>query len=449
MSRLDIPSDDRTTNATISRRTALLWCLIWLAWLPMAVPMAASLATPGLPSARLVVSLFGLICFLVLYIAINWQSSLYLANPDPGAPRVTGVRLWAPLALLYGLCALLVALNGTTVWGGLFFYTVATAAGALPWRQAVGAILALILLMFLIGHAQGADAGTGVYALLLIAIISVTILGWMWAYTANRRARADREEIARLAAIAEERLRIARDLHDVLGHSLSLITLKSELAGRLLDQAPDRARAEIADVEQVARQALREVREAVSGYRQASLAGEWTSARSLLEAAGVTLRPESGIALDVPLPPAVEAVLGFALREGATNVVRHSRAHWCAVRVRQRADAVTLDVTNDGVSPRPDAPGASLGSAETTSGTPSPSTATSNGLRGLRERVLALGGTWEAGAVGADEFHLAISLPLGTAAQPALVSENERAPGLPNEGARRGTSGGIIPHPAL
>src|SRR5262249_3539777 len=139
--------------------------------------------------------------------------------------------------------------------------------------------------------------------------------------------RRAREELAR-GAVNEERLRFARDLHDLLGHSLSTIVLKSELAGRLVP--PGRAAAEIADVQRAARDALQQVRAAVAGYRRPSLVSEIAAARELLAAAGIDARIGPSPAA---LPLAADGLLGWAVREGVTNVVRHSRARLCTIRL--------------------------------------------------------------------------------------------------------------------
>jgi two-component system sensor histidine kinase DesK len=207
-----------------------------------------------------------------------------------------------------------------------------------------------------------------------------------------------RDELTR-NAVAQERLRFARDLHDLLGHSLSLIALKSELAGRLAELDPAQARTEMADVEAAARRALAEVRDAVSGYRQVSLAQALVEARSALSAAGITLRSP---ALLEALPPAVDAVLGWVIREATTNVLRHSGARSVTVELITEHDGVTLTVTDDG-----------RGSA----GSPGA------GLAGLAERVEALGGRLDAGPAGNSGFRLTAVVPLtAPVAQESLSS---------------------------
>ncbi|TME45085.1 MAG: sensor histidine kinase, partial [Chloroflexi bacterium] len=147
-------------------------------------------------------------------------------------------------------------------------------------------------------------------------LVGVSAVAGRLLIQANQQLSMAREQIGRLA-VGEERLRFARDLHDLLGHSLSVIALKSELAGRLIQSTPGLAAHEVEDIEKVARDALREVREVVAGYRQPTLAAELAGAREALTAAGIEFRVDQDHAA---LPPAVEAVLAWAVREGVTNV---------------------------------------------------------------------------------------------------------------------------------
>ena len=161
---------------------------------------------------------------------------------------------------------------------------------------------------------------------------------------AQRRLRRADEEIERLAALAE-RERIARDLHDLLGHTLSVIVVKSELAARLAESEPARAGDEMRDVERIGREALAEVRAAVVGYRAQGLRGELEGARRALAAAGV----EATVEADLPaLPIAYESALALALRESVTNVVRHAGARHATIRIGVEASGVVLEVTDDG-----------------------------------------------------------------------------------------------------
>lgn len=175
------------------------------------------------------------------------------------------------------------------------------------------------------------------------------------------------EEVEHLARIAE-RERISRDMHDLLGHTLSLITLKAELAGRLLERDPAACRNEISDIEASARQALAEVRTAVSGYRETGLAHELARAKAALSAAGVALQTEVA---PLTMPAVAENVLALALREAVTNILRHADARACTVRLGLEDGMLVLRIRDDG-SAAGIAPG--------------------NGLRGMRERVEQLGG---------------------------------------------------------
>ncbi len=185
---------------------------------------------------------------------------------------------------------------------------------------------------------------------------------------ANQKLSLAHEEIAHLAKVAE-RERIARDLHDVLGHTLSVVVLKSELAGKLMQRNPERARKEIAEVENIARTALGEVRNAIRGYRSEGLPAELDRARITLDAAGVTLEcPTEPPALR----PAEETVLALIVREAVTNIVRHAQASHCRIGFEGGEATASLVVEDNG-----------RGGIR----------AEGNGLRGMRERAESLGGT--------------------------------------------------------
>jgi two-component system sensor histidine kinase DesK len=175
------------------------------------------------------------------------------------------------------------------------------------------------------------------------------------------------EEVERMAKLAE-RERIARDLHDLLGHTLSVVVLKSELAQKLLSRDAARAAQEMADVERISRQGLAEVREAITGYRTTGLAAEIEHVRETLTAAGIDATIDGRPA---PLAPAQEAALSLALREAVTNVIRHSAAKQCHIRFYAQDGSALMEVQDDGT-----------GSAAPFG----------NGLTGMRERIQALGG---------------------------------------------------------
>jgi two-component system sensor histidine kinase DesK len=187
---------------------------------------------------------------------------------------------------------------------------------------------------------------------------------------ANNRLQKANEEIEHLAKVAE-RERIARDLHDVLGHTLSVIILKSELAGKLIDHDPERAKAEIADVEQTSRAALADVRSTIRGYRAHSLEAELKQAKATLETAGVIVESESQ---EVRLTPVQESVVALVVREAVTNVVRHAQARNCHLRLMPVNGNCRIEIQDDGRGG---------------------GTVEGNGLRGMRERIAALGSTFE------------------------------------------------------
>lgn len=192
-----------------------------------------------------------------------------------------------------------------------------------------------------------------------------------------------RQQIAlRQVHRATERERIARDLHDILGHTLSVITIRAELAGRLVEVDPTRAKAEIETVERVSREALAEVREAIAGHWGKGMSDEIERARSALDAAGIAFEARG---FPSGMSAAQERVLGMALREGVTNVLRHSGAKRCLVTVASENGSVRLEVRDDGRG--------IAGRIDENAGE-------GMGMRGIRERVGALGGdaSWRSSA---------------------------------------------------
>jgi two-component system sensor histidine kinase DesK len=214
-----------------------------------------------------------------------------------------------------------------------------------------------------------------------IPMVGLAMFGFFQVVRGNRALAEARSELARLAA-ENERARIARDLHDLLGHSLTTITVKAALAHRLGPSDPARALQEIGEVEALARRSLADVRAAVANYRDVTLAGELASGKELLRAAGVA----------ADLPTAVEVVdarhqelFGWVLREGLTNVVRHAHASTCAVRLSPSS----VEIVDDGVGGSPLANG---------------------GLAGLRQRASAVGALVDAGPVQPRGWRLRVSI---------------------------------------
>jgi two-component system, NarL family, sensor histidine kinase DesK len=295
----------------------------------------------------------GAVLFLLLYFGL-----FVLSNPR-ALVHIAGMVL---LGLLYQ------PINGGA--STFFIY----AAAMLPFCvESQAAAWAGLLAVGAIGAAEGLLLHVGGWQLFYLALFPV-IIGAGNTFFAernrmNRKLRKANEEIEHLAKVAE-RERIARDLHDVLGHTLSVITLKSELAGKLIERDPQRAGKEIREVEEISRQALSEVRDAIRGYRSKGLLAEIAQAKCTLETAGVAVRCDASTT--VKLPAMQEGVLTMAVREAVTNVVRHAHAHTCCLRLEQQNGACRLEIEDDGRG-GPHAEG--------------------NGLRGMRERVEMLGGT--------------------------------------------------------
>lgn len=275
------------------------------------------------------------------------------------------------------LCVLVTALLGA-LWApwnagasAFFIYAVAMCAGLPPVRAYL--LMSGVLLLALVVSLQIPDRLQIAFLLPALTVgIPAGIASVMQAGLEQSRKLVLRkqEEVEHMATIAE-RERISRDMHDLLGHSLSLIALKAELAGKLAGRDPEACKREIHDIEMAARRALSEVRAAVSGYQQSGLAHALASARASLAAANVGLHEQvQGIALS----PAAEHVVALAVREAVTNIVRHADAANCTLSLALQDGAVVLRVTDDGNA-------AQAGIRH------------GNGLTGMRERAAALGGT--------------------------------------------------------
>ena len=314
----------------------MLWIGIWLIFMSSPV---AKLLDGGYTALQEASGWSGLAVFITAYLVlVSRQTSRVLV------PRVVCTLL------LLGLLALVLTLSLGSAWLVLFVYVAVSCGAVLPLRAGSWAILGVTALMFLLAlpthHAVGE-----ISSLVLPALLGgFGMTGVRQLIRTTVELGEARATVAQLAA-NEERLRMARDLHDLLGHSLSLITLKSELAGRMLPDHTDQVAAQIADIEQVSRQALTDVREAVTGYRRPTLPGELAGARTALAAAGITADVPSDCAID-GISTDQEAALAWALREGVTNVVRHSGARRCTVTLtaRQTLDGrrCELRVVDDG-----------------------------------------------------------------------------------------------------
>src|SRR5438876_10524194 len=366
----------------VNQRWIKLGRLFMVAWLAFFIyPLAAFLTDRFSAETRI----FGLLLLLGLALIWAWFWTRIIAGPD---------RRYMVAAILAATLILTVfTLRTPPQYGSPFLYAVIMGGAAFPWRRGVAAVVILSVLAAVIELARGESVTTSTGQLLNEWLVGFAAVAGRLLVEANQQLSQAREQIARLA-VGEERLRFARDLHDLLGHSLSVIALKSELAGRLIKTTPGLAANEVEDIEQVARDALREVRDAVAGYRQPSLSAELAGAREALTAAGIELRAEGE---HMPLPPAVEAVLAWAVREGVTNVMRHSQAKRCTVRIFKKDGSAAVEVVDDGRG-----------------GTPEPG----SGLHGLRERVLERGGTLTAEPLPHEGFRLRVTVPLPEVAAP-------------------------------
>lgn len=377
-----------------NRRTSYLWWLIWLLWLPFFIPVFVAFFRTHPGPLRLATGVAGSLAFFALYIWMGRRNALRLASPVPCDPP-RGAASWVPAAAIAGLATGLIVLNGQP-WGGLFIFTSACLGGWLPLRQAV-AVIALLAAIAGISVATGGSLAQYVNSAAFIVVPGLTVVATVRSVATSQRLRAEREALQRQAAVSEERLRIARDLHDLLGHSLARMALESEVAESLVVASPDQAAEAMRGVGDAARRALREVRAAVAGYRQPTLAGELRAAREILTAAGIDLSIDGD---PLVVPAADEPPLAWAVREGVTNAVKHSHARHCAIRFAVDGVRARLEVADDG--PRDVASGAAA--AGEVGG---------SGLAGLAERLAAVGGSVEAGPTPGGGFSLSVDVPLG------------------------------------
>jgi two-component system sensor histidine kinase DesK len=381
----------------------LVWWLVWMIWIPVFTPAITGLIQAHPSAPQLILSLTGATIFFFLYLRLTWICAHDLAS-GAGPTRPRGVALWAPIVAMVALSLALTLWNGQD-WGGLFIYTATCSAGWLPIREAAVTIAGLVALV-IFGVSIHSGFVAAVSPATFVAIPGFVVIAFIRSMATSRELRVAREELAAAAAVAEERLRIARDLHDLLGHSLSLIALKSELAGRLALQSPVRAAREIRDIENAARTALAEVREAIADYRQSTLASELAGASQLLAAAGIVYRYEGVDGARLDLPASIEAALAWTVREGVTNVIRHSRASECVISLTHSPAEVAVEIEDNGV-------GAAITEA---------TGVTSSGLRGLAQRVAAIGGRYETGPRAGGGFHLAVYAPVSAAARLTVPS---------------------------
>lgn len=252
--------------------------------------------------------------------------------------------------------------------GAMFIFAAGMIGNLEPSRRAVIGVTILAVICFAEAWFLRRDWFSGSWPIVFTVMVGAINIHYSQVNRANSRLRLAQDEIEHLAKVAE-RERIARDLHDLLGHTLSLVILKSELAAKLSDRDPERAREEIRDVERISREALAQVRAAVAGYRSGGVESEAQHAQSALASSGIAV--ECRLAKH-KLPPSYEAVLALALREAVTNIVRHSGARKCTIDLTVNDGQAVLTVADDG-----------RGGSEPFG----------SGLTGMSERVEVLGGT--------------------------------------------------------
>ncbi|MFN8191981.1 MAG: histidine kinase [Nocardioidaceae bacterium] len=328
------------------------------------------------------VGLAALALFAMVYVvSFPWARHLRLLRGQGRSAR-EGTTLVATLAVLSAVTCWAVGQSGTAT----FVFVAVCVVQWFPLRSAIAGAVALVagneILVRVVPGWEEQPALT-----FAIATAAFAMLGFIQLVNRNAELLVAREENARLA-VADERNRFARDLHDILGHSLTVITVKAELAGRLLDQDPERARAEMAEVERLGRDALADVRRAVGGYRELSLAGELARARNALDSAGI--RADLPVALE-EVPGELRELFAWTVREGVTNVIRHSGATRCTIQVSERA----VRVEDDGSG----AVESAIGGIE------------GHGLAGLRERAGAVGAVVMTSVRQPQGFRLEVTVP--------------------------------------
>ncbi|MGD1065297.1 MAG: sensor histidine kinase [Vulcanimicrobiaceae bacterium] len=337
-------------------------------WLVYALGVPISLIGSGMSPSAVAFQLGVLGVFLVLYVVgygrCGWTAMAYGA-----AIAACGL---AATRLDYAALAYFISAAAFFAWG-------------LETQNAIKVLAGYLVMLAAYAWSVHMPLALGGIIVVLAAAVGTASVAGAQQKRADVRLRQANEEIERLAKVAE-RERIARDLHDVLGHTLSLITIKSELAAKLAERDLPGAAEEIRAVEKIARETLGELRAAVAGYRAAGIANELAHAREVLTSAGLCVDCEAD---DIRLPPTHEGVLALAIRESVTNVLRHADASAVRLRLGADADRCRFEIHDDGCG------------GDQPEGL---------GLRGMRERVESYGGSLE--RHGEDGTQLIVTLPL-------------------------------------
>jgi len=361
----------------------------------------------------------------------------YLGGSRPGLTLLTVLAMLSLVGVGLSFTAPGVSFAGdsaTGIWLPYLFAIAGIAAVSpmLTNRQLLLGSVGLGALVCAAAFMQSAQPGQAIATGVSISISSVSVtlafrlsvrmLQVVWQIERSRTVES-------ALAVAEERLRFSRDLHDVLGRNLSVMAVKSELASELVRRSRPEAAAEIAEVNRIAQESLREVRAVVRGYREADFATELAGARGILAAAGISCQVNGDPTM---LPVEIQKTLGWVVREATTNVLRHSQARTCTIEIlndiemsdfAQSGDVAVLTVDNDGV------PEGGLGHDDdlSASGIDHPG----SGLSGLRERLMAMGGTVRAGPTDAGRFRLVASIPLQRSTGASTLSDSAAADGSP------------------
>jgi two-component system, NarL family, sensor histidine kinase DesK len=397
----DVPIDRGTGLASFRRYT--WWSLTGTTAFVLVVLLGRRILTAALP-------VWAAVACLVALAVTTVATVVLLSRRLAGVPTdaADGQPDHLPVAwLLAGsggaavLGGILLLLGDDGVWSVAPVTMVAVVATFLPlrrrWLLMAVAAAAVAVLGGIAALASGSEGGSGWLGAVLLppallAITAATLLGILWGWEVAARLERARRLSAELA-VKDERLRFAADLHDIQGHHLQVIALKSELAARLAQTEPARAAVEMQEVQRLSTDALRDTRAVVQGYRRMALDEEIANATRVLAAADIDARMQLDADTDSDrLSETGRHLLGLVMREATTNVLRHSRARHAEVDYRVDAGLARLRMWNDG---------AALG----------PSASAGSGLRTLAERLAAVGGrlTWEQDG---DRFVVAASLPV-------------------------------------
>ncbi|MER7625053.1 histidine kinase [Streptomyces sp. NPDC126503] len=401
--------------------------VVSLGGIPLGRDARSPLGTTGAVALSLAVCLHALLCAVLSSRALDHTTgkrerpvrlALVVASVTAGAGVLLNV-LWATGAMPDG------AVNVSVLAGAAVFTVGAVVLCVDRVRHITGTVLVAALAtggpVAAAGNGLPEAAGSTLGVLIGGCFVAMACGFSSWLLGVVRELERSRDLKARLA-VAEERLRFGRDLHDVMGRNLSVIALKSELAVQLARRGRPEAVDQMVEVQRIAHESQREVREVVRGYREADLRVELEGARGVLGAAGIDC------AVDAPpldLPDEVQSALGWVVRETTTNVLRHGDARRCSIVLRAEPGAVLLTVENDGAGVTAEGAGAA-GSAAGARGPGS-------GLAGLRERLGAVDGTLAAGPAAPHSFRVTARVPLPRAGRRTAVGT----------GRRSGTGGGV------